>query len=553
MGILKGYVNKENNLNRIYSREDVGKMSAAEYSKNEKAIEHQMKTIGVPTNADLGNFSDVVYVSAYTRADGTEVGAYYRSKPDGIGGSSSTTGGGNGGIMDEDPHYPWEGKGDNESKNSMKDKEEKINPLNDLLNYAVTGNFNKDQFIDHLVRNVVPDDDAQDPMGDDMGGKELLEMVKKLNKQIDPILTSVVDLLPQDSMVTDAVKSLVQYKINMGKQLEIMLDPEKRKEQQIEEMKQWVSNFADFTGQVVSGDFENIKWDEIGEKLKISQIAGMINPVAGVIATLAVDVAPKIVKLAEACNAGDKAEIIQEAIGAFTNCMGVVGQLKDAVGNKLAEFSKEVDAKIYDEAAGTYDNLEKIQNTGYRYEKFVQAEMFDQANQEALKLDDLSKNMMQGEATGFARDIKPSDLLTELKDSKNNLTLSAQIQKDVATNLPIQDLPEKYYRLSLNNLSSINTIDNDNIKVKLNELGNTSIKDFIKIKHNVSDNVDVVLPKVDSKLSQEASKSIELKSLVKDNFEAIKNNSFKNKSIGLVKPPIFGPKLKIVFGNFLAA
>lgn len=85
MGILKGYVNKENNSNRIYSREDIGKMSPQEFSTNEKAIDHQMQSIGVPSNKDLQNSSDVVYVSAYKRADGTEVKAYYRSKPDGIG------------------------------------------------------------------------------------------------------------------------------------------------------------------------------------------------------------------------------------------------------------------------------------------------------------------------------------------------------------------------------------------------------------------------------------------------------------------------------------
>lgn len=579
MGILKGYVNKENNSNRIYSREDIGKMSTAEYSENEKAIDHQMRTVGVPTNNDLKNSSDVVYVSAYKRADGTEVNAYYRSKPDGIGSNNSSnkysggivapielptggdlipdgvgnpmdkilnflkggyTGGSilptddespldkigsgdivsqllnmitgdkndlasallnvisggnvgdfgkiskpegeydggawdekipqdetddstipdltsmanplsaildyiktgkididkllpmpedNGEVLDEKFRYPWETQEDKEDKKSKKKEEdkkekEKVSPLADLLNYAITGNFNKDQFIDHLVRTNVSFGDFGES---DMNNDVLLKMVKKSNEQINFILDSVVSLLPQESKVTDAVKGLVQFKKQMGEQFETMLDPEKAKEQMIGEVKQWVSDFSDFTGQIVSGDFENIKWDEIGQKLNISQIANLINPIAGVIATLAVDVAPKVVKLVEGINSGDKAEIIQNAIGAFTNCMGVVGQLKSAIGNKMAEFSKDVDAKIYNEAAQTYDNLGQIQDAGYKYETYVKAEMFDQAKQEAMKLNDLSTEMMQGEPTGFATNL--DELQTDNFESSTKV-LQGGISKD---------------------------------------------------------------------------------------------------------------------------
>lgn len=52
-------------------------------------------------------------------------------------------------------------------------------------------------------------------------------------------------------------------------------------------------------------------------------------------------------------------------------------------------------------------------------------------------------------------------------------------------------------------------------------------------KHNVSGSANVVIPKIGSQLSQEASKSFELKSLVKNNFELIKSNAYKDKSIGL--------------------
>lgn len=690
MGILKGYVNKENNSNRIYSREDIGKMSPETFSKNEKAIDHQMSTVGVPSNKDLENSSDVVYVRAYKRADGTEVEAYYRSKPNGIGTSNPTNGrgggivpntdpptggdlisdgngnpldkilnflygggtpesilptdsespldkigsgdivsqilnlisgkgtsdsgdenilqkilggaktdgtngdiisnllnvlsggnagdlgkilapdgnGGNwdeklpqektdgsiqnpldmmtnpisaildyintgefdinkvlsipktdGGIIDENPHYPWEGQDKKDDKKSKKDEEkEKVNPLNDLLNYAFTGEFNKYQFIDHVVRGAMDNEMFDMGQDDDPNREMLLNLVKQNNEFIDGILDDVVNLMPEDSQVTDAVKGLVQFKKNMGEQLETMLDPEKMKEQQIQQMEQWLSDFTDFTGQLVSGDFENIKWDEVGQKLHVSQIASMINPVAGVIATLAVDVAPKVVKLVEGINAGDKAEIIKNAIGAFTNCMGVVGQLKEAVGNKLAEFSKDVDAQIYDEATQTYQNLEQLQDAGYKYETYVKAEMFDQANQEALKLDDLSKNMMQGEATGFAANLDNINVDEITNDNLASATtvLQGGISKTDYPDINTEALSNQNSQTNFgdsviiasqisNAIDSImnNSQNAENLNVSASPQFNTSIEAIKQAQTVQKNNLDNLLKKVTTAKNQE--------------------------------------------------
>jgi len=681
MGILKGYVNKENNSNRIYSREDVGKMSPETFSKNEKAIDHQMRTVGVPSNSDLKNSSDVVYVAAYKRADGTEVSAYYRSRPDGSGVSSTNTGngggdlvpntngennggdlvpntnigdsidkilnflggsysgesiiptdgkspldkmgsgdivsqilnmiagngtgssnenilqkilggaktdganndvisnllnvlsGGNtgdlekilnpqgnggildeklpqdkagtssqnpldmstnpisaildyintgkldvnkllptpnndGGIIDENPNYPWEGQDDTKNKNSKKDKEEeKVNPLNDLLNYVTTGEFNKDQFIGHVVDSVADNELFDMPEDNDPNREMLLKLVKQNNEFIDGILDGVTNLLPEDSQITDAVKGLVQYKKNMSEQMETMLDPEKAKEQMIAETKQWLSDFTDFTGQLVRGDFENIKWDEVGQKLHISQIASMINPVAGVIATLAVDVAPKVVKLVEGINSGDKVEIIQNAIGAFTNCMGVVGQLKSAIGNKIAEFSKDVDAKIYNEATQTYDNLGQIQDAGYKYETYVKAEMFDQANQEALKLNDLSTDMMQGNATGFAtniNDINVDEITTD--NFEPSTVLQGGISKteypDVSTEVPnVQSSQTTDFGDSAIIASQISNAINSIMNNSQNA-SNLNVSDAPQFRAS-SNNLDTLLQKVTTAKNQE--------------------------------------------------
>ena len=84
MAKLKDFFNKVSNNNRIFTAEDIGEMSGSEFSQNEKAIDYQMGNLGIPRRNNLSENSDVVFVHAYTRADGTEVKAHYRSKNGGV-------------------------------------------------------------------------------------------------------------------------------------------------------------------------------------------------------------------------------------------------------------------------------------------------------------------------------------------------------------------------------------------------------------------------------------------------------------------------------------
>ena len=79
---FKNYFNAISGDERIFSREDIANMTNTEYKNNEKAINYQLTNIGVPTNKELKNSENVVYVKAYTKDDGTNVKAHYRSKPD---------------------------------------------------------------------------------------------------------------------------------------------------------------------------------------------------------------------------------------------------------------------------------------------------------------------------------------------------------------------------------------------------------------------------------------------------------------------------------------
>ena len=86
---FKNYINTYTGDNRIYSLNDITQMSLGDVLKNKEELLSQYRVLGVPTEKELQDSDNVVYVKAYTRDDGTEVKAHYRSKPEG--GSDNNT------------------------------------------------------------------------------------------------------------------------------------------------------------------------------------------------------------------------------------------------------------------------------------------------------------------------------------------------------------------------------------------------------------------------------------------------------------------------------
>ena len=79
----KNYRNPYSGDNRIYSFNDLYNMPFGEVIKNKKELFGQYRVLGVPTEKELQASENVVYVHAYTREDGTEVKAHWRSRPEG--------------------------------------------------------------------------------------------------------------------------------------------------------------------------------------------------------------------------------------------------------------------------------------------------------------------------------------------------------------------------------------------------------------------------------------------------------------------------------------
>ena len=96
---FKNYVNRYTKDNRIFSKEEISNMSVRDAYGNKKAIISQNRKIGVPSESELRNSSNVIWVNPYRRDDGTEVKGYWRSK----------TGSISGGIVGDTPQVIMDG------------------------------------------------------------------------------------------------------------------------------------------------------------------------------------------------------------------------------------------------------------------------------------------------------------------------------------------------------------------------------------------------------------------------------------------------------------
>ena len=79
---FKNYVNSHTGDNRIYSLNDITQMPLGDVLRNKEELLSQYRELGVPTESELQNSENVVYVHAYTRDDGTKVRGYWRSRPE---------------------------------------------------------------------------------------------------------------------------------------------------------------------------------------------------------------------------------------------------------------------------------------------------------------------------------------------------------------------------------------------------------------------------------------------------------------------------------------
>jgi hypothetical protein len=73
----KNYINKVSKDNRIYTNRDIADMTVRDAFNKKREILSQNRQIGIPTDYQMQNSSNVVWINAYVREDGTNVKDYY--------------------------------------------------------------------------------------------------------------------------------------------------------------------------------------------------------------------------------------------------------------------------------------------------------------------------------------------------------------------------------------------------------------------------------------------------------------------------------------------
>ena len=76
----KNYINKVSKDNRIYTKKDIADMTVKDAFSRKKELMFQNRQIGIPTEYELQNSSNVIWVNSYVREDGTQVKGYWRAK-----------------------------------------------------------------------------------------------------------------------------------------------------------------------------------------------------------------------------------------------------------------------------------------------------------------------------------------------------------------------------------------------------------------------------------------------------------------------------------------
>lgn len=69
--------------NKIFTSEEIGKMTSDEFEDCEELINNQLKNYGIPKNVEAEEkvkAGELIWINEYTREDGTKVCGYYRKK-----------------------------------------------------------------------------------------------------------------------------------------------------------------------------------------------------------------------------------------------------------------------------------------------------------------------------------------------------------------------------------------------------------------------------------------------------------------------------------------
>ena len=151
----KNYINSYTKDNRIFSKEDISNMTVRDAYGNKRAIIAQNRKIGVPSDAELRNSSNVIWINPYKRDDGTPVKGHWRSKSGtgGIAGDEPPV------IMDEAVKHDSDMLNhDNQISQDEESGDEDISPVSAIIDViaAIMQLIFKDGEVGGIVQTIAP-------------------------------------------------------------------------------------------------------------------------------------------------------------------------------------------------------------------------------------------------------------------------------------------------------------------------------------------------------------------------------------------------------------
>lgn len=299
------------------------------------------------------NFNDKVYVHEYTRDDGTHVDDYYRSKP---------------------------GHGTKQSGTSILGVQLPFN-LADII----TGDWMK-----------LPEEEggSQNPLADCTNSAEYTKKQEEFFNKLY-ILLSVVNYEygGGDDIMSQALSGAAGLADMQAEKLGEKTNSNAYRYRKEQERNQKMQNFMFFADDVLHGRFKDADWRGMAKQMNIQEYLSMINPKAGAAATFLIDVLPESLNAVHHAEDGEKKEMISSITKA---CLGGISMLSEMSGPLAEKIGETMNVGDRAEALEVFGEIKDLEQSGYRYEMLVKAELFKDADKELSKIKQLAGKMKSG-------------------------------------------------------------------------------------------------------------------------------------------------------------
>lgn len=314
------------------------------------------------------------------------------------------------------------------------------------------------------------------------------------------------------------------------------------------ERNQKMQNFMFFADDVLHGRFKDADWRGMAKQMNIQEYLSMINPKAGAAATFLIDVLPDTLNAVHHAEDGEKKKMISSITKA---CLGGISMLSEMSGPLAEKIGETMNVGDRAEALEVFGEIKDLEQSGYRYEMLVKAELFKDADKELSKIKQLAGKMKsgfekmksvlkeKGNPTGYAADTgmsanydlnKPFELQAEKLKKRVPLSMKANVYHHVNA-LVNKNAPDAREWFDLGLINPQNAPITSEYSYTSPYLNDSLNKTFgLSDESKIPDNWGGVIFNTNSTISQNLAKSDVFKNQIRANYD-YKTGKFKSDKI----------------------